>query len=190
MARRIQFRRGTTVQHSVFIGAPGELTVNTDKNIVVVHDGVTPGGFPANRLDSIEGVTTLSAQLRVTANVASTSTTTGSLTVTGGIGVSQRVTASEFVETSSLAFKQDVRPLSNALQAINQLQGVMYKRKDTNEIESGLIAEHVVQVIPELVSADEQGHPYGIKYTKIIAYLVEAIKEQQIQINELQDRKH
>lgn len=46
MATEIRRRRGTTAQHESFIGAPGELTVDTTKNTVVVHDGVTPGGFP------------------------------------------------------------------------------------------------------------------------------------------------
>jgi len=51
MAKRIQFRRGTTAEHTVFVGAPGELTIDTTKKTVVVHDGVTPGGFPASRLE-------------------------------------------------------------------------------------------------------------------------------------------
>lgn len=46
MATEIRRRRGTTTQHSTFTGGQGELTVDTTKNTVVVHDGVTPGGFP------------------------------------------------------------------------------------------------------------------------------------------------
>lgn len=42
----VQIRRGTTLQHETFVGSPGELTVDTDKWTVVVHDGVTEGGFP------------------------------------------------------------------------------------------------------------------------------------------------
>jgi len=41
-----QRRRGTTAQHASFTGLLGELTVDTDKDVVVVHDGVTAGGFP------------------------------------------------------------------------------------------------------------------------------------------------
>lgn len=43
---QIQRRRGTTEQHSTFTGALGELTVDTDKKTVVVHDGITAGGSP------------------------------------------------------------------------------------------------------------------------------------------------
>lgn len=46
MAHAIQRRRGTTAEHSTFTGLAGELTVDTDKNVVVVHDGKTPGGHP------------------------------------------------------------------------------------------------------------------------------------------------
>jgi len=44
--RAIQFRRGTTLQHDTFTGLSGEITVDIDKNVAVVHDGTTEGGFP------------------------------------------------------------------------------------------------------------------------------------------------
>lgn len=46
MATQVQNRRGTTAQHNTFTGASGEITVDTDKKTVVVHDGLTAGGFP------------------------------------------------------------------------------------------------------------------------------------------------
>ena len=46
MTTAIKRRRGTTVQHSTFTGLEGELTVDTTKDTVVVHDGATAGGFP------------------------------------------------------------------------------------------------------------------------------------------------
>lgn len=42
----VQQFRGTTAQHETYTGLPGELTVNTDKHVVVVHDGSTAGGHP------------------------------------------------------------------------------------------------------------------------------------------------
>jgi len=45
MATQVQFRRGTTSQHGSFTGAAGEITVDTDKDTVVVHDGAQAGGF-------------------------------------------------------------------------------------------------------------------------------------------------
>lgn len=46
MAKQVQFRGGTTAEHSAFTGAEREITVDTDKNVPVIHDGVTPGGLP------------------------------------------------------------------------------------------------------------------------------------------------
>ena len=46
MAKTVQFRGGTTTQHSTFTGANREITIDTDKHVPVVHDGVTPGGYP------------------------------------------------------------------------------------------------------------------------------------------------
>ena len=44
MAKRLQLRRGTTAEHSSFTGAIGEVTVDTDKDAIILHDGVTAGG--------------------------------------------------------------------------------------------------------------------------------------------------
>ena len=49
MPTQIQLRRGSTVQTSTFTGAAGEITVDTDKKIVVVHDGASAGGVPLAR---------------------------------------------------------------------------------------------------------------------------------------------
>lgn len=46
MATQVQFRRGTTADHSTFTGAVGEITVDTTKDVVVVHDGAKVGGYP------------------------------------------------------------------------------------------------------------------------------------------------
>ena len=42
----VQRRRGTTAEHSSFTGLSGELTVDTSKDVVIVHDGSTAGGIP------------------------------------------------------------------------------------------------------------------------------------------------
>ena len=46
MAKLLKLRRGTTSQHSSFTGAEGEVTVDTTKDTLVVHDGSTAGGVP------------------------------------------------------------------------------------------------------------------------------------------------
>ena len=51
MATQVQFRRGTTAEHSSFKGADGEVTVDTSLKTVVIHDALTNGGFPVLRQD-------------------------------------------------------------------------------------------------------------------------------------------
>jgi hypothetical protein len=46
MSTQLKLRGGTTAEHSTFTGAVREVTVDTDKNTIVVHDGTTAGGHP------------------------------------------------------------------------------------------------------------------------------------------------
>ena len=59
MALQFQFRRGTTAETNAFTGALGEVTVDTDKDAIVVHDGSTAGGFPVAARADASGTITL-----------------------------------------------------------------------------------------------------------------------------------
>lgn len=121
----------------------------------------------------------------LTASTTSSSTSTGALIVTGGVGIGGQMTAVSIVETSSIALKENVNPIQNALDSVLQLKGVTYDRLDSKEHESGLIAEWTEEVLPELVTRDTNGDVVGIKYTKLTAYLIEAIKSLKTEIDEL-----
>jgi hypothetical protein len=70
MASQLRIRRGTTAQHSTFTGASGEITVDTTKKTLVVHDGVTAGGNP---------LLPAAANAVGTANIADASVTTAKI---------------------------------------------------------------------------------------------------------------
>jgi len=53
MSTQVQFRRGTTAETASFIGAVGEVTVDTSKNTCVVHNASTLGGYPLLRQDGV-----------------------------------------------------------------------------------------------------------------------------------------
>lgn len=66
MAQILQLRRGTTAENAAFTGSIAEVTVDTDKKKVIVHDGITPGGVPSvtePELANLVTQTELSAQL-------------------------------------------------------------------------------------------------------------------------------
>ena len=102
MARKtpdaIQQFRGTTAQHAAYTGKIGELTVDTDKKVVVVQDGVTAGGVPMAREDrKIKGDThlkvngstegTLASDLTLTVNMDSLATDLVSTDANNGLSV-------------------------------------------------------------------------------------------------------
>lgn len=158
------------------LGVAGAIYAGSIQSTPIGSSNRSSGAFTSLTSD---GATTF------TANTASSSTGTGTLIVTGGVGISGQVTATTVVETSSIAFKENVQPIDNALDTIMKLFGVTYDRVDNQTHEAGLIAEDVYQVAPDLVSLDENGKPYGIKYTKIGAYLIEAIKSLKQEIDSL-----
>ena len=73
MPAQVQFRRGTTVQHSTFTGAVGEVTLDTNKQTLIVHDGSTAGGAAE--------LVTLSGSQTLTNKTLTSPTFTGSMTV-------------------------------------------------------------------------------------------------------------
>lgn len=67
MAKQVQFRRGTTVEHNTFTGEDGELSVDSTKDTLVVHDNTTVGGHPLAREDMSNVSNTVGAsQLNIT----------------------------------------------------------------------------------------------------------------------------
>ena len=70
MSTQVQFRRGTTAQTATFTGATAELTVDTTKNTIVVHDGSTAGGFALARESALSSNATYSQAAFAQANAA------------------------------------------------------------------------------------------------------------------------
>ena len=65
------------------------------------------------------------------------------------------------------------------------MRGVTYNKKDNGVKEIGVIAEEIYDVLPEVVLKNEEGEIDSVSYGRITAILIEAIKEQQKQIEEL-----
>jgi hypothetical protein len=92
-----------------------------------------------------------------------------------------------FTETSDISLKDNIIPITGALDKVLRLNGVYFNKKETPDLtELGFIAQEVEQVIPELVSEMEDGIK-TVAYSRVAAVLVETIKEQQAQIEELKD---
>jgi hypothetical protein len=114
---------------------------------------------------------------------------THALTLPDNSDASGQVKANAFVSYSSIRFKENVKPLVSAVETISKLKGVSYSWKDTGKKDFGFIAEEVGKVLPEIVewSADPQ-YANTMDYTRIISFLVEAVKEQQKKIDLLSEK--
>ena len=167
----------------------GRLTLgNASLTASTASSSTTTGALVVTGGVGIGGSLYAGNTVRFTNNTASSSTSTGALVVTGGVGIGGQMTAVSIVETSSIALKENIEPIQNGLDSILKLKGVTYDRKDNGEHESGLIAEWVEEMLPELVTRDADGAVVGIKYTKLTAYLIEAIKSLNTKIDELKGK--
>ena len=96
------------------------------------------------------------------------------------------LSATIFTSTSDERVKTNIRPITNALDITEQLSGVRFNWKENDLPSLGLIAQEVEKVLPEVVNTDSEDMK-SINYSSLVSLLVEAIKEQQIQINQLKD---
>jgi len=92
--------------------------------------------------------------------------------------------------SSDARLKQDIIPLTNSLQKIMQLNGYSYRFKTKaldEQKEIGVLAQEVKKVLPEAVYTDDKGL-YSVSYNALLPLLINAVKEQQTQINELKQK--
>ena len=94
------------------------------------------------------------------------------------------VNAANFNTTSDATLKTNVETLTGSLDAVKSLRGVSYDWIESGGSEIGVIAQEVEAVLPDVVSTNDEGIK-SVKYGNMVAVLIEAIKEQQVQIDEL-----
>jgi hypothetical protein len=94
------------------------------------------------------------------------------------------VNAANFNTTSDATLKTNVETLSGSLDAVKSLRGVSFDWLENGGSEIGVIAQEVEAVLPDVVSTNDQGIK-SVKYGNMVALLIEAMKEQQAQIDEL-----
>ncbi|MDX1535771.1 MAG: tail fiber domain-containing protein [Candidatus Spechtbacterales bacterium] len=93
-----------------------------------------------------------------------------------------------FYYTSDIDLKEDLAPIDSALDKVLQLNGYSYKWRENGKADLGVIAQEVEKVFPELVTSPEEGGYKNVDYGHLVAPMIEAIKEQQEQIESLENR--
>jgi len=114
------------------------------------------------------GITNPSEKLHVSGNILATGTVNAS---------------------SDISLKDNITPIPNAIDKVLQIRGVTFNRNDIedNPRQAGVIAQEVEKVLPEVVSEDKDGIK-SVAYGNMVGLLIEAIKEQQGQINMLKEK--
>ena len=118
-------------------------------------------------------------------NVARLATTTSGVSVTGSMTASGNVTA-----YSDIRLKENIEVIPNAIEKVKQIRGVTFTRNDQEDKEArhtGVIAQEVEKVLPEVVSENNEGVK-NVAYGNIVGLLIEAMKEQQETIDKLTGR--
>ena len=96
------------------------------------------------------------------------------------------VIATAYLYSSDRDLKKNIKTLNNSLDKVLQLRGVSFEWKNNNVKGVGLVAQEVERIFPELVS--DSGGSKAVQYGNLIAPLIEAIKEQQQKIDNLETR--
>ena len=100
-------------------------------------------------------------------------------TKTGGIVADGDVTA-----FSDERLKEDIAPISNALDKVKQISGYTFTRKESGTRHAGVIAQEVQKVLPEVISEDEEGM-LSVAYGNMVGLLLEAIKDLSAEVEDL-----
>ena len=161
-----------------------EIMARDNANVSPLYLNANGGNTIINRDAGYVGIGTSgpSERLHVVGNARFTGVGTAASTDDLRITTDGTLTMS----TSDSRMKQDIETLSNALTQVLQMRGVSFKWKDDVDAgtQFGLIAQEVKEVVPQLVF--ERNGVYGINYSEMVGFFVEAIKGQQEVIIDLQ----
>ena len=115
----------------------------------------------------------------------STTSSTYSLYVTGAI-----YATSDIVAYSDRRSKENIITIDNALDKVSKIRGVYYtpKEGDDKSRKVGVIAQELNEILPEAVTYAEDIDQYGVDYGKITGLLIEAVKELQAKVKELENK--
>jgi phage minor structural protein len=105
------------------------------------------------------------------------------------IGNTGNITCVSLTQTSSRKVKDNIKPIEDSAKVL-ELQAVSFdfKDKDLGTDKRGFVAEEVAEILPNLVSPEEDGKPMSLDYIGLIAYLQDVIKKHEERIKVLEEK--
>ena len=159
-------------------GATGDFSI-ADK---IVHTGDTNTAIRFPAADTFAVETAGSERLRITSIGL---VGIGTEIPSEKLDVNGNVKAIDFNATSDQNLKDNIRTIEDPLAKVVQIRGVNFDWKETQKPSVGVIAQEVEKVFPELVT---DSGTKTVNYNGLIGLLIEVVKEQQTQINSLNER--
>ena len=176
----------TGITLSQVSGGIGGFTVREETTVVSSAGSITTLSFSSANLTAtgsgIGATVTLTDTPTFTSVVVGSAVTINSGGISCGTGI---VTATDFNATSDSKLKTNVRVIEDPLEKVLQINGVSFNWIKDNKPSMGVIADNIEEILPELVSNTD---PKTVNYNGLIGLLIEVVKEQQTQINSLNER--
>ena len=104
--------------------------------------------------------------------------------MTAGVSTFTTVNAATVNSTSDINLKDNIEKIENPLDKIIKIDGVNFNWKRTGELSSGVIAQNVEEVLPQLIAEGSDGFK-SVNYNGLVGVLIEAVKELKKEIDEL-----
>ena len=158
----------------------GSLTANTANVASFTANTGNVASFTANTANVVSftantgNVGSLTAN---TANVASFTANTANVVA---------LEAGDIIESSSKRYKKNIKSIENSLDMILKLNPVSFKWKYDDKFDYGLIAEDVITVIPEMAKNNVDGLVDGVRYSKLVTFLIGSVKTLNDRITQLE----
>jgi len=95
--------------------------------------------------------------------------------------------ATTFNSLSDIRAKENIETLTNSLNKVIALRGVSFTLKESGDESIGVIAQEVEEIVPEVVNTGSDDYK-SVSYGNLVGLLIEAVKEQQYQIDELRQQ--
>lgn len=165
-------------------------------NAGTVTNGVyTTGDQSIAGNKTFSGNTSFSGPISQSNTSQSTSNSTGALKTLGGVGIAKTLNVGEDVvayASSDKRYKNNLQAITNPIDKVKSLTGYTFTWNDKHEQfngnnDIGVVAQEVERVFPEIVNTRDNGYK-AVKYEKMVALLIEAVKDQQKQIDELKEK--
>jgi spore maturation protein SpmB len=187
-----------------------DLTVETTGSVDTSAPSFTLADFKAanftgtsfnGTINATNGVVSGSSQITLSSTTGggtSANVQFGSLGIgMAASGTSGRIDATNDIvaySSSDRRFKDNIKPIENALDKVNQIGGYEFDWKEENKSEHGyeghdlgVIAQEIEAIAPELVQTRENGYK-AVKYDKLVSVLIQAVKELSAKVTELENK--